>query len=130
MMGVRNIVATILNRTMLQLTNRQQILIADSAFNRGGAVPGILEAILVRKSDCTVDPKAPTGKFVDCSAKDVVSLYEMKQKWDGESEKSGGKSSSFFGSSKKYYDFSNEVALEHERQIRITGTLNMFSPAL
>merc|ERR1712226_1667570 len=93
MMGVRNLVCTILNRSVLQLSNRQQILIADSVFNRGGAVPGILEAILVPKSSC-VEPKAPNGNFVDCSANDVFNLNEEKKKWS------------------KFADVSNEVGRE------------------
>jgi len=43
----RIIAEGILQRSLHHLTNRQAALIADQAFSRSGAVPGILEAILV-----------------------------------------------------------------------------------
>merc|ERR1711879_128513 len=53
-------------------------------------------------------PKEVKGSFVDSSV-DQLDLAQMKEKWKG-----------------KYRDVSHEVALEHERQIKLTGQLNMF----
>jgi len=96
-LGVRNIVQTILLRNQLNLTNRQAILIADSIFNRAGAVPGILEAILVP----SVDPEEFMG---------VPNLAEAATK-----------------KGVKFTVVTNEVALEHERQIALNGGfMNLF----
>merc|ERR1719387_2457845 len=45
--GVRLIVQGILARGLHHVTNRQAILLADAAFGRAHAVPGILDAVLV-----------------------------------------------------------------------------------
>lgn len=46
--GIRMVVQSILNRTLVNLTNRQMYMIADSAFNRQANVPAILKAVLVK----------------------------------------------------------------------------------
>jgi hypothetical protein len=51
MMYARYITACILQRSMINVSNRQAMLIADDIFNRSGAVPGIIGAFIVRESD-------------------------------------------------------------------------------
>ena len=45
--GVRLLVSQVLQRCMMNMSNRQAMLVADSIFNRSGAVPGIYQAVLV-----------------------------------------------------------------------------------
>eukprot|EP00928_Gymnodinium_smaydae_P067959 TRINITY_DN5099_c0_g1_i1.p1 TRINITY_DN5099_c0_g1~~TRINITY_DN5099_c0_g1_i1.p1 ORF type:complete len:3333 (+),score=742.01 TRINITY_DN5099_c0_g1_i1:194-10192(+) len=97
--GVRLIVSCILRRALLNFTNRQMLLIADEAFNRQGAVPGIIEALLVQGSDTSYS---------------FSSLLEVKA----------------YCTEKKisFVDVTNEVALEHERQIaKNGGYMNLFA---
>jgi len=48
--GVRILVSAVLRRSLLNFSNRQQLLIADSFFHRQRVVPGILEACLASGS--------------------------------------------------------------------------------
>mmetsp|Transcript_14093 Transcript_14093/g.26206 ORF Transcript_14093/g.26206 Transcript_14093/m.26206 type:complete len:3581 (+) Transcript_14093:145-10887(+) len=104
MLGVRLIVTGILTRSMLNVTNRQAILIADSLFNRQGAVPGIIEAVLMRGTDGFIAQKQK-----DRTCEDKIDLEELKKK---------------FGVG--VTDVTEAVMLEHEKQVQFDGTLNMF----
>merc|ERR1719183_944096 len=92
--GVRHIVTGILNRSMLNVTNRQGLLIADTLFNRQGAVPAILEALLISGADpmpkAGVDPE--------------LGLKKIKDKWAKERKL------------KNAVDVTNQLVVEHERQ--------------
>eukprot|EP00928_Gymnodinium_smaydae_P067961 TRINITY_DN5099_c0_g2_i2.p1 TRINITY_DN5099_c0_g2~~TRINITY_DN5099_c0_g2_i2.p1 ORF type:complete len:3332 (+),score=752.58 TRINITY_DN5099_c0_g2_i2:2916-12911(+) len=96
--GVRLLVSTMLRRSALSYTNRQMIMIADDAFNRMGAVPGILEAVLVDKDDKT------SGCRSMKELKDTCSKHGLK-----------------------FADVTQAVVLEHEREIKENGGyLNLF----
>lgn len=98
---VRLITQCILNRCVLNLTNREALLIADSVFSRSGAVPGFLEAIIVQGEPSKQDDSP-------------VSLSELKERLDR--------------SRQSYKVVTREVMLEHERQIKDSGgSLNLFS---
>jgi len=60
MQGVRILVAAVLRRCVLNLTNRQQLLLADSLFHRQRVTPGILEACIAPKG--SDDKEYPKGK--------------------------------------------------------------------
>jgi len=105
MHGVRLIVIGILNRSMLNVTNRQALLIADSLFNRSGAVPGILEAVIAN----TTNPRPKEGM-----PDPEQSLKKLRDQW--------GKSRV------QTTDVTNAIVLEHERQIQRFGFLNLFHP--
>merc|ERR1719183_2737401 len=94
MHGVRHIVTGILQRSMLNVTNRQALLIADTLFNRQGAVPAILEALLINGAD----PMPKSG--VDPE----LSLKKIKDKWAKERRL------------KSAVDVTNQLVVEHERQ--------------
>ncbi|CAK0829629.1 unnamed protein product [Prorocentrum cordatum] len=100
--GVRLITQCILHRCVLNLTNREALLIADSIFNRSGAVPGFLEAIIV-PGEPSKDSDAP------------ASLSDLKKRLEK--------------SKQSYKVVTREVMLEHERQVKDMGggSLNLFS---
>eukprot|EP00929_Paragymnodinium_shiwhaense_P000295 TRINITY_DN100533_c0_g1_i1.p1 TRINITY_DN100533_c0_g1~~TRINITY_DN100533_c0_g1_i1.p1 ORF type:complete len:3625 (-),score=1181.40 TRINITY_DN100533_c0_g1_i1:304-11178(-) len=50
----RIITAGLLQRSLTMMTNRQMALFADSCFNRAGAVPAILDAVLVKGVAATI----------------------------------------------------------------------------
>jgi len=105
--GVRHIVQGILQRSLLQVTNRQAILIADALFNRQGAVPGIIEAILVQGESPSPSP----------TVLDNESLVSLKAK--------------FKNNKTPFVSVTNEIALEHEREIALNGGfLNLFMPEI
>jgi len=116
MHGVRHIVAGILHRSMLNVTNRQALLIADTLFNRQGAVPGILEAWLVSG---TSTPKE--GGLDQFGKKSNVGPYwpelsvkQLKDKWAKERALKGP------------VDVTNAIMVEHERQVQAFGFMNLF----
>jgi len=112
MQGTRRIVQSILSRSCLNLSNRQIVLISDSAFSRSGSSPGILEAVII-KNDPSGKPERALYGAVDVSKSAPVKadMWEARKKlWAGNER-----------------DISNEITLEHERQIRVTGNLNMFT---
>jgi hypothetical protein len=86
--GVRMIVNGILQRAMLNFTNRESILVADSLFNRQGAVPGFLEAILTPHTPeleacASIDEaKEKTSAVVICTYQ-VVLEHERQMKENG-----------------------------------------------
>eukprot|EP00435_Cladocopium_sp_Y103_P066229 s194_g28.t1 len=51
LMGIRLLVSQVLQRCMMNMSNRQAVLVADSIFNRAGVVPGIYQAILAQGTD-------------------------------------------------------------------------------
>jgi len=109
MLGVRRIVQCILTRSCLNLSNRQMILISDTLFNRSGAVPGLLEAWLVRGQD--PKPIAHKDRYVDVNAEPkAMNLRQLKEKWGNDA-----------------VDVTNQLALEHERQVAFSGHLNLFN---
>merc|ERR1740138_1726447 len=87
MQGVRIIVQSILQRCMVNLSNRAASMIADAAFNRSGVVPGIIQAVLV------------TGE----NATEFKSMLELKTTCDARGQ--------------KYFDVTPQLVLEHERQM-------------
>merc|ERR1712151_1102061 len=101
MVGVRNLVVAILNRNRQKLSNRQQLRIEHSLFNRDGAGPDILQAFLVRKCDCP-----SSCNFIDSSSADGFFSDAMMDRMK----------------TAKKQDVTNEIVLEHERQIQITGS--------
>lgn len=105
---IRVLVTGILQRALLNFTNRQAMLLADAAFNRAGAVPGILEAVLVELRPTDPRPMAPT------SPKDGFGrgLQALKKEW---------------GSSRPIVDVTDKLSVEHERQIQCTGLFNLFT---
>merc|ERR1719375_2226819 len=95
----RLITSSILQRSMLNLTNRQAVLIADATFNRQGVVPGILEAYIFKGDSETLTRDNKCG------------LPELKAKY-GESS---------------LVDITHELTLEHERQMAYNGGhVNLF----
>lgn len=108
MQGVRHIVAAVLHRSLLNVTNRQALLIADSVFNRSGAVPGILEAWLVG-GDPPIEYRA--GQITP-----ETSLRILKDSWAKDGQKT--------------VDVTSQILLEHERQVQKHGFLNLFNEAI
>jgi len=118
--GVRHIVTGILNRSMLNVTNRQALLIADSLFNRQGAVPGILEAWLVSGRDPALakttaeweayEKAKPGGNKPGIDPE--CSLKKIKETWP---KVSGCP-----------VDVSTQLMVEHERQVQAYGFMNLF----
>jgi hypothetical protein len=104
--GARMITQTIFRRSMWNFSNRQTILLSDSIFNRSGAVPGILRAILVKSSNasCVRDTS------------EHACLLELEAKYTEQRR------------DREMKDVTNQIALEHERQIAENGGyLNLFS---
>ncbi|CAE8604779.1 unnamed protein product [Polarella glacialis] len=89
--GTRLLVTSVLQRCMLNFSNRQAIMLADSIFNRSGAVPGILEAILVAGA-------MPAAN---------KSMAQLKDEFDK--------------AKTTYVDITGQLVLEHERQIQCNG---------
>jgi len=101
MQGVRLICSGILQRCVLQMTNRQAALISEATFNRQGVVPGILKAILVPGSDIT-----------------------KKKMEDIEKDFTGP------GLTQRWTDVTAHIVLEHEKQMAMNGGLfNLFAAA-
>eukprot|EP00929_Paragymnodinium_shiwhaense_P065225 TRINITY_DN32718_c0_g3_i1.p1 TRINITY_DN32718_c0_g3~~TRINITY_DN32718_c0_g3_i1.p1 ORF type:complete len:3402 (+),score=1051.59 TRINITY_DN32718_c0_g3_i1:472-10206(+) len=99
--GVRIIIQSLCQRTMMNLSNRQAICLADSIFNRSGAVPGIIQAILV--------PGAAEEMLSQ-----FKSFLEVKQYFEEQKM--------------KYMDVTPQLTMEHERQIAENGGyLNLFA---
>jgi hypothetical protein len=97
----RYITLAILRRNLHYITNRQAMLIADSAFNRSGAVPGIIDAILVGSSTINHDFATPTQ----------LKLEYLKQ-------------------GKHAHDVKHQIVVEHEKQCnRNLGSINMWDPS-
>eukprot|EP00927_Polykrikos_kofoidii_P042711 TRINITY_DN36766_c0_g1_i1.p1 TRINITY_DN36766_c0_g1~~TRINITY_DN36766_c0_g1_i1.p1 ORF type:complete len:3469 (-),score=466.77 TRINITY_DN36766_c0_g1_i1:385-10791(-) len=96
----RIITQGILNRTLATVSNRQAILIADHAFNRAGAVPGILDAILVQgQGDLRSKYRTPAELKADTSFKDWI-------------------------------DVKHQIVVAHERMVSVNkGNINLFSGA-
>lgn len=95
--GARLLTSYILQRSMLNVSNRQAICIADSVFNRSEVVCGILEAVLSPGEDVNAFPSMKDLK--EAMAKSKVALV----------------------------DVTNQLVLEHERQIAFNGgKLNLF----
>jgi hypothetical protein len=107
MLGVRHIVSGILNRSMLNMSNRQAMLIADTLFNRQGAVPGILEAWIV-----TGTSPAPKHELDP-----ELSMKKLREKWSKETKL------------RAPIEVTKEVMLEHERQVQRFGFMNLFHEA-
>eukprot|EP00931_Biecheleriopsis_adriatica_P040925 TRINITY_DN23439_c0_g1_i1.p1 TRINITY_DN23439_c0_g1~~TRINITY_DN23439_c0_g1_i1.p1 ORF type:complete len:3484 (+),score=873.59 TRINITY_DN23439_c0_g1_i1:112-10563(+) len=98
MTGVRLLVTNILQRCMLNMTNRQCLLVADTIFNRAGVVPGISQAIIAPGRE--TDPNRPLRQVIEAFDKDK----------------------------KPYKDVTTEMILEHERQIAHNGgIMNLFA---
>jgi hypothetical protein len=89
--GVRIIVQNCLMRSLHHVTNRQAIMVADSTFSRSGAVPGILDAVLVAGSN----------------DKEYESVDQLKQAYKKEN--------------KKFVDVTRQLILEWERQVSQNG---------
>eukprot|EP00441_Pelagodinium_beii_P032443 CAMPEP_0197641952 /NCGR_PEP_ID=MMETSP1338-20131121/15748_1 /TAXON_ID=43686 ORGANISM="Pelagodinium beii, Strain RCC1491" /NCGR_SAMPLE_ID=MMETSP1338 /ASSEMBLY_ACC=CAM_ASM_000754 /LENGTH=3533 /DNA_ID=CAMNT_0043215005 /DNA_START=82 /DNA_END=10683 /DNA_ORIENTATION=- len=105
MQGVRILVGNLLQRCMLNCTNRQTTLIADSFFNRAGVVPGILSAYIF-KGD--VPGKDKTGAS--------RSFLQIKDEYDKAKRQS------------EYVDVTHPIVLEHERQMCVNGGIvNLFA---
>ncbi|CAJ1444994.1 unnamed protein product [Effrenium voratum] len=101
LMGVRLLVSQVLQRCMMNMSNRQALLVADSVFNRAGVVPGICQAVLA----------AETGASFGKCEQSLTKILE-----DFETTK------------KQYVDVTREVVFEHERQIACNGgQLNLFA---
>jgi hypothetical protein len=103
--GARMITQTIFRRSMWNFSNRQALLLSDSIFNRSGAVPGILKAILVKSSNatCVHDTREHTC-LLDLDTKYIEQRREREMK-----------------------DVTNQIALEHERQVAENGGyVNLF----
>lgn len=89
----RMITRIILSRSMYTVTNRQAMQIADHAFNRAGAVPGILDAILVKAEGIPGDLQtaaqlkerlASTGTaFVDVTHQMIIAHEESMEQAPG-----------------------------------------------
>jgi hypothetical protein len=87
--GVRMIVQGILQRSMLNITNRECLLIAETIFNRQGAVPGIVEAILTPNTEeiaactCVEEVKElKNSKYIDVTFQMVLE-HERQIKENG-----------------------------------------------
>jgi len=106
MHGVRHIVTGILQRSMLNVTNRQALLIADTLFNRQGAVPGILEAWLVGGTSPMPEAGVDPAK--------AVSLKKLKEQWAKETRL------------RAPVNVSDQIMVEHERQVQRFGFMNLF----
>jgi hypothetical protein len=118
LMGVRRIVQSVLQRSRLHMSNRQMVLTADTLFSRSGTVPGILEAVLVDTSD-KERPKQPirleinglpAGGFVDTHESTCDDWSFLKQGWGN-----------------NFMDVTEQIVLEHERQVQYSGKLNLFT---
>jgi len=96
----RHLTLSILRRSLHFVTNRQAVLIADQIFNRAGAVPGIIDAIIVQ------------GERI---SNDYKTIRELKEAYD----KSG----------KSYKDVKHQLNIELEKQVnRNMGNVNLFPP--
>eukprot|EP00438_Fugacium_kawagutii_P018959 Skav204645 [mRNA] locus=scaffold3135:58420:61762:- [translate_table: standard] len=73
-MGIRLLVSQVLQRCMINMSNRQAVLVADSIFNRGGVVPGIYQAILAPGNDYRMDK---------LGLSDIVARFEAGEGWNG-----------------------------------------------
>jgi len=94
----RLITQTVLSRCLHCVTNRQAALIADQTFNRAGAVPGILEAVLVQGA----------GEVAD-----YPTLAELRR--------------ACAASGKEYVDVKHQLILAHEVQVAANrGNINLF----
>jgi len=86
---------------MLNMTNRQAVLVADSVFNRSGAVPGICQAVLASGTPFR------NGLLEEGLPKILDKLDQDKT---------------------PYKDVTKEILLEHERQMTCNGGLiNLFA---
>lgn len=102
LMGVRLLVTQVLQRCMLNMSNRQAVMVADSIFNRAGVVPGICQAVLAAGTE-----HSGSCKY---SLTDILEDFESKKK--------------------PYVDVTREIVFEHERQCTVNGGLvNLFSPS-
>jgi len=100
-MGVRLLVSQVLQRCMMNMSNRQAILVADSLFNRAGVVPGIFQAILAPGTDYRQDR---------LGLSEIVAKFEERKK--------------------PYTDVTREMVFEHERQVSCNGgQVNLFAPS-
>eukprot|EP00913_Durusdinium_trenchii_P019819 g18629.t1 len=95
LMGVRLLVTQVLQRCMLNMSNRQAVMVADSIFNRAGVVPGICQAVLAAGTE-----HSGSCKY---SLTDILEDFESKKK--------------------PYVDVTREIVFEHERQCTVNGGL-------
>ncbi|CAE7941863.1 unnamed protein product, partial [Symbiodinium necroappetens] len=108
MTGVRLIVSQLLQRCLLNMSNRQALLIADSIFNRAGAVPGIAQAVLVKASNADFGVYADKRTWL-CEH----GLAQILEK---------------LTTAHPYVDVTKEIVLEHERQVSCNGgNINLFA---
>lgn len=77
----RILTEAILQRSLHCVTNRQAMLIADQAFNRAGAVPGILEAMLITdgQDGKTVDDFKHISMLIQEAHKRGISCVDVRQ---------------------------------------------------
>ncbi|CAL1164476.1 unnamed protein product [Cladocopium goreaui] len=94
LMGIRLLVSQVLQRCMMNMSNRQAVLVADSIFNRAGVVPGIYQAILAQGTDYRMEK---------IGLSDIMARFEERKK--------------------PYVDVTREMVFEHERQIACNGDL-------
>eukprot|EP00434_Breviolum_minutum_P043379 symbB.v1.2.038664.t1/scaffold6110.1/size20857/1 len=86
---------------MMNMSNRQAILVADSLFNRAWVVPGIFQAILAPGTDYRQDR---------LGLSEIVAKFEERKK--------------------PYTDVTREMVFEHERQVSCNGgQVNLFAPS-
>ncbi|CAE7468174.1 unnamed protein product [Symbiodinium pilosum] len=105
--GVRLIVSHVLQRCMLNMTNKQALVVADAIFNRAGAVPGIAQAVLVKDSNRDIAVGERNGLCELGLAKIVEDLKSANT---------------------PYVDVTREILLEHERQVSCNGgDVNLFA---